>query len=71
MLTHGRRGRGDSGCVMEQIIEDLKEKYLKSQGSYPLHPAYYSALVDVEVAFSALKEQLAIAEKEDIHDAME
>ena len=54
--------------MMEQIIEDLKEKYLKSQGSYPLHPAYYSALVDVEVAFSALKEQLEITEKEDINE---
>ena len=53
---------------MEQIIEDLKEKYFKSQDSYLLHPAYYSALVDVEIAFSALKEQLAITEKEDINE---
>lgn len=51
---------------MEQIIEDLKEKYFKSQDSYPLHPAYYDALVDVEREFFRLKQQLEITEKENI-----
>ena len=60
-------GHGDSECMMEQIIEDLKEKYLKSQDSYPLHPAYYDALVDVEREFSRYKVQLEITDKEDIH----
>ena len=61
-------GRGDSECVMKQILKDLREKYFKSQDSYPLHPAYYDALVDVEREFFRLKQQLAITEKEDIHE---
>ena len=48
-------GRGDSEYVMEQIIEDLKKKYFKSQDSYPMHPAYYDALVDVEIALTKLR----------------
>ena len=53
---------------MKQILKDLREKYFKSQDSYPLHPAYYDALVDVEREFFRLKQQLAITEKEDIHE---
>ena len=53
----GRFARGNDMTDKEKIlqeVEKLMENYIKSEQSYPKHPAYYDALVDIQIAIKRI-----------------